>query len=167
MHKLFISVLAIFSFTIIFSQENFEWKNTISVSKTKSEIYSDIKLFIATNWNSLDDVIKLDDKEGGIIFLKGLTKSISFVQMGATYSYTYSYSLTFKIKDNSFDYTINKVSCYSTVGSSFQNKLLIEPHEIKDCEYANKKFGEKCNQLMSDLKVQLHSISNLCENSLK
>jgi Domain of unknown function (DUF4468) with TBP-like fold len=146
--------------TTVFCQSNFEWQIKDSVNKTKSEIYSITKQFIGTTWNSAQDVVQNDDKEGGVILVKGLTKSINFVHLGATYAYTYSYNVTIKMKENKYLFEINNVRFHSTIGSSFDNKLVIEPHENEKCEYSNKKFGEKCNQLMSSLKLELQEIAD-------
>ena len=152
--------LMIFMTTFLHSQVNYEWQIKDSLKLTKSEIYSTTKQFIGITWKSSKDVIQNDDQDAGVILLKGLTIPIQFMQAGATYSYTYSYDVIFKMKDGKYFLTINNVKCHSTVGSSFDNKFFIEPHENANCEYSTKKFGEKCNYLMSELKLQLQNMAD-------
>ena len=45
---------------------------TKSEGLSKNELYSRAKVWIASNFNSSTDVIKLDDKENGIVIVKGL-----------------------------------------------------------------------------------------------
>jgi hypothetical protein len=142
----------------VISQNNFEWILKDSVDMSKTQIYSLTKQFIAKTWKSANDVIQNDDETGGVINVKGLTSPIVFTHAGATYSYTYSYLITFKMKDNRFMMELNNVKCHSTLGSSFDNKYYIEPDQ---CDSKNKKFETKCLQLMIDLKSQLQNIVDL------
>ena len=64
------------------------------------------------------------------------------------------------MKENKYLFEINNVKCHSTTGSSFDNKLKIEPHDQESCPYSKNKFGLKCNQLMADLKLELQSIAD-------
>jgi hypothetical protein len=160
MKKTVLLSILICTTSFLYGQLNYEWQIKDSLKLTKAEIYSSTKQFIGINWKSSKDVIQNDDQEGGVILLKGLTIPIQFVQAGATYSYTYSYDVTFKMKDGKYFLTINNVKCHSTVGSSFDNKFFIEPHENANCEYSTKKFGEKCNYLMSELKLQLQNMAD-------
>ncbi len=167
MTKITFITLTIFFANINFAQTNFLWEKADSISKTKVEIYSITKTFISENWKSAQDVIQNDDKEGGIILVKGITNKYTFTSTGATYAYNYSYNVTFKMKDNKYKFIIDNVKFNSTAGSSFDNKLIIEPHELENCPYKNKKFGEKCNQVMTSLKSELQSIYENYDNALK
>lgn len=160
------TILLITFLSIVFkfnAQENFQWQIKDSVNMSMDEIYSFTKQFIGQTWKSAKDVIQNDDKDNGSILVKGLTSPIVFAHMGATYSYTYSYELIFKMKNNRYMLELNNVKCHSTVGSSFENKLFIEPDK---CPSGNKKFEEKCNQLMIDLKAQLQNIVDLYTKSI-
>ena len=44
-----------------------------SVNKTKLQIYTDTKMFIAEYWKSAQNVIQNDDKDAGVILIKGST----------------------------------------------------------------------------------------------
>lgn len=166
MKKSILTFIAFIATTFIFSQKNFEWQKKDSVKNSQSEIYTKTKMFIGTTWNSAVDVIQNDDPTGGVILVKGLTSPKMFIQLGATYSYTYSYNVTFKMKDSKYLFEINNVKCHSTTGSSFDNKLFIEPHDEENCPYANKKFGLKCNELMTELKNELQSIEDAYVKSM-
>ena len=55
----------------VFGQQNFQWERTDTISKTKSQLYADTKMFIAEEWKSAQNVIQNDDKETGSILIKG------------------------------------------------------------------------------------------------
>jgi len=52
----------------VFYQETFIVDSTISLD----EMYSNIKLFVAKNYKSSNDVIQLDDKLSGVLLIKGV-----------------------------------------------------------------------------------------------
>lgn len=169
MKKLFLSSILFLSVLFSYAQSEikidtsgykgkFIWEKIDSTKKTKEQLYTDTKLFIADEWKSAKDVIQNDDKEGGNILVKGLSNQITFNSLGATYSYTYIYNVTFKFKDSKYKFVIDNVKCYSTIGSSFDNKLFIEPHDLADCPYMGKKFEEKCDLVMNSLKSELQDI---------
>ena len=61
-----------------YSQTNFQWEKIDSVNKSKAQIYSDTKMFIAEVWKSANSVIQNDDKESGLILVKGSTIKTCF-----------------------------------------------------------------------------------------
>lgn len=110
----------------------FIWEKTDSVAKTKAQIYSDTKMFIAITWKSAKDVIQNDDKEGGIILLKGSnSKSVSY--FGTLYSYVYRYNVTFRMKDNKFKIVIDNLYCESAYNSKGGVPNKIEPFLGDEC----------------------------------
>ncbi len=56
------------------AQVDFRWEKIDSVDKSKSQIYSDTKMAIAELWKSAQSVIQNDDKEGGMILVKGASR---------------------------------------------------------------------------------------------
>lgn len=126
-------VLAIFFITPLYSQTNFTWDVSDTISKTKDQIYSDVKFFVAKSWKSANHVIQNDDKDAGIILVKGIiTRNISF--LGAGYAYDYSYTVTFRMKDGKYKFTIDNVYCeraYMTTSNQFIAK--VEPFDGDNC----------------------------------
>jgi hypothetical protein len=100
MNKLIIVAIVFYSTTTL-GQSNFQWEKVDSVSKSKNEIYSLTKLYISENWKSAQEVIQNDDKDGGIILIKGASIE-EFAFMGGVYVYVYKYTMTFKMKDNKY-----------------------------------------------------------------
>jgi hypothetical protein len=164
MKSLLAFIINILIFIPIYSQKNFKWEYSDSISKTKSQIYSDTKMFIAKEWKSANNVIQNDDKDGGNILLKG--SSIQKVNHALNvYTYYYNYSVTFKMKDNKYKIIIDNVYCDSAipVGYAKYNILKIEPF---DGEYVKGETGmltqtlpeKKANSMMLNLKSELQII---------
>ena len=93
-------------------QTNFQLERVDSVAKTKGLIYSDTKMFIAEYWKSAQNVIQNDDKENGIILVKG-SISISQSVLLAVIEYTYSYTVKFLMKEGRYKIVIDNVNCAS------------------------------------------------------
>lgn len=91
------------------AQTNFVWEKTDSIPKTKAQIYTDTKMFIADTWKSAQNVIQNDDKDAGLILIKGNTiiKKYGF----GTNTYTYGYSVIFRMKENKFRIEIKDIYC--------------------------------------------------------
>ena len=101
-----------------------------------------------------------------MILVKGVIVK-TFTSMGATYVYTYSFNTTFRMKENKYKVIIDNVICSSTIGSSFDNKMMLQPHDEENCPYLNKKFGVKCNEVMLSLKNDMQSIVDSYEKTIK
>lgn len=72
--------------------------------KSASDIYAKAKTWIALNFKSANDVIQLDDKENGILVVKGNTTSY-YTFMKKKYPARVHFTLKIDIKDNKFRYT--------------------------------------------------------------
>ena len=100
-----------------FAQTNFKWELTDSTAKTKTQIYADTKLFIAEAWNSAKDVIQNDDKENGIVLIKGLSKSRITGVWGYS-DYYFSYTVQFRMKDGKYRITLDNVDYDNAITTS-------------------------------------------------
>lgn len=107
--RLIILTLAILLANVSLSQDNFKWDKVDSVNKTKDQIYSDTKLYVAQNLSTPIN----DDKDGGIILVKGELKEL--ITYGISpYTYYYNYNVTFLMKDNKVKILLNNVVCNRT-----------------------------------------------------
>lgn len=154
------------------SQNGFKWDITDSVAKTKEQIYSDTKMYIAKTWNSAKDVIQNDDKDGGVILVKGvIVKKVSF--MMGEYQYVYSYSIIFKMKDKRFKLIIDDVNCDSAVFTKKGDSVTkIPPFEGENCPETGtmSKPGiskAKAITMMSSVKQDLQFIADSYIKSIK
>ena len=171
MKKLILSIVMLVSLTT-FGQTNFKWEKIDSIPKTKDQIYSDTKVFIAEQWNSAKDVIQSDDKEGGIIVLKGLSqKNLAYATV--TYNYTYSYIVKFMSKDGKVKIVIDNVHCQSMSfnGKEYPNQK-IEPFDgdvclDPNCGKPNSKLGNKVVIMMGELRAELQGIVDSYEKYIK
>jgi hypothetical protein len=101
--SLFFFLLLLFTLNSL-AQSNFEWVKTDSIQKTKEQIYSATKMFIAETWKSSKEVIQNDDKDGGIILIKGKTEinweqpiKTGMTKMTISHDSWYSYNVTFSL----------------------------------------------------------------------
>lgn len=99
-------LLTILSFLSIYcsAQSNFVVR-VDSSSKSKSEIYSDTKIFISENFKLSKIVV--DDANGGMILISDRTTQ---------YKFCYSYMVKFLIKDHKYQIIINDVRYKSGPG---------------------------------------------------
>ena len=173
MQKIILICSGILFITLSYAQENFKWDAIDSVSKTKSQIYSDSKMFIAKAWKSAQDVIQNDDKDAGNILVKG--SSIQKVKHALNvFTYVYSYSVTFKMKDNKYRMILDNVFCESAypVGPAQYDILKIEPF---NGQYIKGKTGfsastlpeKKAVVMMANLQAELQSLVDSFKEYIK
>ena len=148
----------------LFAQKNFNWTATDSVQKTKAQIYSDTKLFIAETWKSAKEVIQNDDKDAGVILVKGKSIQHSIFQLN-DHVYTYNYSVKFLFKENKYKISIENVKCESAIvaGNVWP---LVEPTEITT-ERVGGVPSKKLAEMMDSLKAELTSIVSSYEKNIK
>ena len=164
---LFVVGLILMSWSFLtFSQTNFKWDVVDSVPKIKSQIYSETKLFISENWRSAKDVIQNDDKDGGIILIKGLSTQSMYYQMN-DHKWTYSYTLKIFMKDYKYRIIIENVKCISAVCGTNSWPLI---DACDDCEFPGymktslKK--DRYDELLSTLKKDLQAIVDRFQKSI-
>jgi len=163
MRKFYLTILLIFISALSYSQTNFIWEKTDTISYKKDQIYSLTKLFIAENWVSSKKVIENDDKEFGLIFLKGKIVKNVFFMLGE-YVYVYSYNVTFRMQDGKYKIKIDNVYCedaYMTTSQGYIAK--IEPFDGDNCPETGtfKAPGitrKKAIPMMNSLKQELQII---------
>lgn len=163
--KFIITTIILLINLIAVSQNGFVWERIDSVSKSKDKIYSDTKSFIAKTWKSANDVIQNDDKEGGIIILKGLTRRYNTTYAMNLHEFTYQYTMTFSFKEQKYRVQIQDVNCFSHyVGAT--KWPCIQPIENATEKQEGMK-PEKINLMMSELKDDLQKLVNFYENEIK
>jgi len=144
--------------------QNFEFSKTDSIPMKKDEIYSKTKMFITDTWKSSKAVIENDDKEGGIIQLKGIYKTKGVFTLAGNYYYIYGYTVRIRMKDNKYKVEIYDVICKDVAcTASGRTGILIQPFEGdgKDVKTSNFFGGiskKKAIEMMAELKGDLNSI---------
>ena len=164
MKKLIFITTALLSASITFGQSNFKWEKIYSVSKSKSEIYSLTKMYIAETWKSAQNVIQNDDKEGGIILVKGVHQQNAKF-MGGVYVYVYNYSMAFRIKEGRYKVSLEDVHCKRAYMQSSGNPIstYLDPFEGDNCPetgtLANPGLPKKkAIIMMAELKKELQAL---------
>ena len=159
----FTGVLLMFAYG--FAQTNFQWEKIDSISKAKAQIYSDTKMFIAEAWKSAQNVIQNDDKEAGMILVKGSSSQTLFFQMNS-HTWTFSYTVSFFMKEKKYRIVINNVYCSSARCQQYE-----WPHI--PCSDTYPGWGktslkeDKYTVLMTTLKTELQNIVDSYEKYIK
>ncbi len=160
-------LLAIFFFAIsikVFTQENFKWEVTDSTSKIKDKIYSDTKMFIGETWKSAKDVIQNDDKENGLILIRGLNQVSTSINMGMQQlTYYFSYSVKFQMKDKKYRITLDNVLCDDAVTTGTYKAKVIPINSytgVMEMGLPKKQYWEVMDKLKLDLNEILISYRN-------
>ena len=149
---LFLSTLLIINSLV--AQVDFQWEKIDSVNKSKSQIYSDTKMAIAELWRSAQNVIQNDDKEGGMILVKGTSVKSCTYLLNAHY-FTFSYTVRFFMKENKFKIQIDNVSMTShTCG--VHTWPTIQP--VDNFEGNQNLSAKRGNEIFGQLKKDLQSI---------
>ncbi len=104
-----------------------------AIGKSKSEIFSIINKWVSINYNSANDVIQMNDKESGIMIVKGLS-TVSFINpTRAIYPKTkaipieskmlLNHLLEIKVKDNKYRliYTISSIADNTPKNTMYTN----------------------------------------------
>ena len=149
--------LSVFLSVSLFGQYNFKWDFKDSIDKSKSQIYSDTKMFIAEKWKSAQNVIQNDDKEGGAILVKGISIQ-TITKYGPPVKYTYSYTVRFLMKESRFRVSLENVTNISAICAVTEWELI----PASDDGYPGKRAVTlnqvQYERLMSGLKQELHGI---------
>lgn len=163
MNKLIISMVFFLSIFTSYAQVDFKWEKIDSVKKTKSQIYSDTKLFIAETWKSAQNVIQNDDKDAGVILVKAVSLKNCVFRLNTHY-FTFSYTMKFYMKEGKYKIDIENVRNTShTCGTyTWEN---IQP--VDNFEGNNNLSAKKGNEIFSALKSELQSIMDNYEEYIK
>ncbi|HOY32119.1 MAG TPA: DUF4468 domain-containing protein [Bacteroidales bacterium] len=164
MRKVVIIIVCVLISINIKAQENFKWEKTDSIAKTKAQIYSDTKMYIANVWKSAQSVIQNDDKEAGNIVVKGLFESKHFFSPDVVYFY--GYTVTFKMKDNRYKINIDNVHCDSYRGQCTMC-VKIEPFEGDNFPRIGCMVKKQVKEIMNGLKAHLGNIINDYDKYIK
>ena len=163
MKKLLLILTLSFLSIFCFAQSKFEISKVDSISKTKSELYSATKMFISEYWKSAQNVIQNDDKESGLILIKGTTKQI--VGKGISVrTFWYEYTVKFMIKDNKYKIVIDNIQYRSGPSADYDIKQLPFSVNLKDDNYPGVwkagLYEKDWNDLMNQVKVEMSSIAD-------
>lgn len=152
---------------------NFNWEYIDTINKSKDEIYSLNKIFISKIFNEPDNVIKIDDKDGGIIIVTGkiTINGIDGLMISGSSKYYYDFSMSLYHKDNKYRIVINDVSFDKFVfNNTIYHNPAVQPFENGNYPNFVSKFkGDKLklDKMMNELKFKLNAIVLLYSNQIK
>jgi|GEM_PF-1412956 len=90
------------------NQLDYKIEKVDSITKTKDQIYSDTKMFIAEYWKSAQNVIQNDDKTSGMILVKGATIQHLFFQLN-DHTYIFDYMVHFLMKEGKYKIIVSDI----------------------------------------------------------
>lgn len=128
---IFLSMFLLFSLES-YTQNELIFEKSDSVLKDKNQIYSATKMFIAEYWKSAQNVIQNDDKDGGVILVKGLIKIYCGSGLTSGLNLLYSYAIKFLIKDNKYKIIIYNITPEMNISTKYS---YLSPDICNNCEF--------------------------------
>jgi len=133
MKRIILGFLLISSFSVKAQDNKGEINETFKIAQPKDIVYSNILIWTAQSFNDANSVIKLKDKDLGVIVLKSNSKSDSFIT---------SYTMTFKISDtqctlnikdwqeSQYNYVFGLNNCYTNSCKKNYEKWLLNVNQL-------------------------------------
>ena len=146
----------------LLSQENFQWDIRDSIELSKDDIYAITKQFIAETWNNPESVIKNDDRENGIILLRGIHTAENFYLFNF-HEYDFQYQVKFQMKEGQYRFVLENVWCKSHTCSNGEwrrNPILNVSDQYSGPETAGGMGAKLYLELMYGLKSELQSLAD-------
>lgn len=167
MKKIVLTLILVLTYVLSQGQSSYKIEKLDSIGKTKTQLYSDTKMFISETWKSAQNVIQNDDKDGGMILIKGMTKQMVKIGMSVNEFY-YSYTVKFLIKDGKYKIIIENVN-YSSGPSPAWDRYA-DGLNVQDIYQGVWKVGIYEKQwitLMSSIKAEMQSIIDNYDKYIK
>jgi hypothetical protein len=171
-----LTLLMLFAPTIVsFSQNTsnevtpIELIETITVDKSKKEIYLATRLWFYKNFNSYEGVVSVDDYENGIMYAKGILPTEYFregenIWKNAGVSGQLQFNLRIYFKDGIyrviFDDLIHKRTMYAG-GTSIEigfGLLVTDPNNMADGRVMSKAITRNWNLLQELVPIQINEL---------
>ncbi|MDU6663528.1 MAG: DUF4468 domain-containing protein [Bacteroides sp.] len=171
MKKLFFTMFVAF-FTMIGSAQETQKVKTLSFAKvievenkSKNEIYSGLRIWVAENYKSAQAVIQMEDKDAGVILVKALFSYEYGKLRYSAYTGHVDYTLKLQAKDGRFRAEMSNFTHTNKVGNAPNCSLgLITTAE----EYTDKGMHKTFhNNVWNDIKKKAEAESLLIFLSLK
>lgn len=160
MKQLLFATLFVFVGFFSHGQDRFEWDEvTDSVDANKSQLFSKTKLFIAETWKSAQHVVQLEDRESGVILIKGSNiQEFSFRWFDRTW--IFGYTVKFMVKDNKARIMLYDVHCDKSYAGSHEWPPLpiSETYPKKTRKELNRLNKDDYLALMRILKEELDAV---------
>lgn len=164
---LLIALMAMFFTVNGFSQDNFKWDIKDSIPKSKDKIYALTKLFIADYWKSAQNVIQSDDKESGIILIKGNIVIHKYFQLN-DHEYIFPYTVKFYMKDKKYRIIIDNIYCESARCEQYEWPKLPVTFEYPGyfkTSLSKDKFSEIIKEVFNDMELIINNYKKFLSDS--
>lgn len=141
-----------------YAQEKLTFSEVIQADNlSKSDIYAALRGWVATSYNSAQDVIQMDDKDAGIIICSALFEYSYGKMQYKAYEGVIKYSLKLQIKDGRFKAEVSNIIHQNNHGNSEKCNLgNITTAELFTDKGLQKKFD---NNVWNDIKLKSEGYS--------
>ena len=171
MKKTILFLFLITNFESLFAQGDYKVEKVDTLSKSKSQIYSETKLFISEFWKSAKDVIQNDDKEEGLILVKGLTKQTTSLGLGSI-EFWYRYNVKFLMKDKKYKIIVEDVtfergpnSSWDALGKNLEPQTEEKFPGLLKCGIKEKSWSALMLSLKADMNNIIESYAKVISKS--
>jgi hypothetical protein len=142
------------------AQDGFKWDRIDSVPKSKKELFSQTKMFIAEKWRSANHVIQNADEEAGIIVIKATYSNTKTVMVYAATVY-FNYTAIFYVKDGKCRIVVENI--YSThttrAGSTYDvNMPIADKFPTEKGMKLTNMTKSSYEEMMKELKIDISAI---------
>ena len=158
MKKLLFTYVFLLSISL-FAQKPLEYNSIIEAEGiTKSDIYVQVNDWLATTFNSANDVIQMADKESGRFIVKGNLYYTFGKPMYNCNNGTLNFTLKVSVRDDKFRFILTQIS-HKSMGNSICEFGTITDAELFKIKGSGKKWR---NKVWSDIKSKVNDLhSNL------
>lgn len=148
------------------AQEKLTFSEVIPVENlNKADIYAALRGWVATSYNSAQDVIQMDDKDAGIIICSALFEYSYGKMQYKAYEGVIKYTLKLQIKDGRFKAEVGNIIHQNNRGNAEKCNLgAITTAETYTDKGLQKKFD---NNVWNDIKMKSEEYAKNIFNRLK
>jgi hypothetical protein len=156
MKKLLFTYVFLLSISL-FAQKPLEYNSIIEVEGiTKNDIYVQVNDWLATTFNSANDVIQMADKDAGKFIAKGQVNYSSGKMMYNCSDGVLSFTIKVSVRDNKFRFILTQIN-HKARGNSTCEFGTITDAELFQIKGGGKKWKNKVWLDIKSKAVDLHS----------
>ncbi|GAB4199695.1 MAG: DUF4468 domain-containing protein [Bacteroidia bacterium] len=161
-------IIMIATTMVVFGQEPLAYTEVVQVdSVSKNELYNRAKVWFATTYNSVNDVLQIDNKEEGMLIGKAIMKYEPNVFTGSEQTKgNIKYTIKIFVKDGRYKYEITDF-IHDPYGNQYGKSSMGLITTDKECPNPKPMAKGWSNKVWNDIKSQIEDNVTSLINSLK